>query len=102
MLISYCFIFIITSIFNNKSFIKNVVVPNGIANLGNEAFKGTSISEIFIPNSVISIGSGLLENCNSLKFVNYNTSIKDIPAGMFADCSQLENIIFFSSVESVG
>ena len=90
------------SLFLNKSFIKNIVVPNGITNLGNEAFKGTSISEIFIPNSVISIGAGLLENCNSLTFVNYNTSIKDIPASMFADCSQLENIIFLSSVQSVG
>ena len=90
------------SIFLNKTFIKNVTIPNGITTLGNEVFKGTSISQVFIPYSVTAIGNGLFENCSSLKFVNNNTLITNIPAKMFADCSELNNILFLSSVQSVG
>ena len=51
--------------------IKEIVLPNGITNIGNYAFSGCNkISSVTIPNSVTSIGSSAFSTCSGIKTIN--------------------------------
>ncbi len=74
-------------------------VPDGIAEITADAFKGASISKVIIPASVTKIGNGAFADCINLTSVVFETSAsgkdKDltISAKAFAGCTKLEKIV---------
>ena len=71
--------------------------------IGNSAFKYCdSLTEISLPDSVISIGSYAFEYCNSLTDIIIPDSVTSIGEGTFCDCTSLINIIIPDSVTSIG
>ena len=61
----------------NDAEITDLVIPNGVTNIGTWAFDGCSgLKSVTIPNSVTSIGEGAFNGCSSLTKVN----IADIAA----------------------
>ena len=53
--------------FKNCSSINDVVIPNGVTNIGEYAFESLSITSLTIPNSVQQIDVGALYGCNKLQ-----------------------------------
>lgn len=105
----------------------DVVIPNGVTHIGEEAFDGCyGITSVVMPNTVITIGKGAFRYCRSLKTVVLSkriTSIGDeafsgcynlsgtieIPAGMtriedetFHNCSSLERVVFHEGITIIG
>lgn len=94
---------------------ENIVIENGITNIGEYAFAGfevlknvtiantvtgisdssfrycTSLESITLPDSVTSIDSGAFSNCKSLKNINISDNIIDISAGAFYNTSYFNN-----------
>lgn len=108
---------------NAKDIIKNtypstskVVIPNTVTNIyGNEikdsyggstftgAFLGcTELTEVIVPDSVITIGPGAFYNCTSLEKINIPNSVTDIEMCAFARCDSLKNIKIPNSVKNIG
>lgn len=52
--------------FKNCSLITEVILPATITSIGNEAFYGTGLKEICIPNAVLTIGYGAFAHCTSM------------------------------------
>ncbi|MBO5927386.1 MAG: leucine-rich repeat domain-containing protein [Clostridia bacterium] len=50
-----------------KSYIKSAYISNSVTAIGDSAFAGYSLTNIVIPDSVISIGENAFTNCTSLK-----------------------------------
>ena len=50
--------------------IKEVLLPNTLTYIGNNAFKSSGITSITIPSSVTRVGSSLFSGCASLKTIN--------------------------------
>ena len=64
---------------------KNVVIPNSVTSIGNEAFSYCpNLQSISIPDSVTSIGSEAFSGCKNLRKVELPDSIQSIPL-MFGD-----------------
>ena len=62
----------------------------------------TGLTNVTIPNSVTSIGSGAFANCEGLKSVTIPNSVTSIGAGAFGGCHGLTNVIIPNSVTSIG
>lgn len=78
--------------FQNCTGLKNIIIPNGVTSIGNNAFTGcTSLSSIDIPNSVTSIGNNVFTGCLKLTTVNVPNSVTEIN-GMFTECSGIVHI----------
>ncbi len=59
------------------------------------------LSQITIPDNIISIGMNLFEGCESLTSVVFTKNITSIPAWTFSGCSSLANITLHESVTAI-
>lgn len=94
----------VSSIGNNAfiggSELTSVTIPNGVSFIGESAFKNcTGINSITIPNSVTSIGSYAFYGCNSISSLNIGTSVRTINYDAFANCPEMTDV--FCYVEQV-
>ena len=64
-----------------------------VSSIGKEAFKGSRITSVEIPNTINSIGEGCFMNCKDLKSILLPTSITIIPEKAFSNCTSLNSFI---------
>lgn len=87
----------------NGEEITEIVIPNGITEIGSYVFSYcSSIMKVMIPNGVTAIKKGAFSNCNSLIRINLPDGIKSIESWAFADCSYLFDIIIPNGVTEIG
>ena len=80
-----------------------VVIPNSVAAIGDEAFKGcTNLTAIEIPNSVTAIGSSTFYGCSSLTSIDIPNSVTEIGDDAFCYCSSLTSVDVPESVATIG
>ena len=86
---------------------KTVISLNGISNNTNGfnegAFKDCAgITEVVIPNTVITIGSGTFRNCTGLKSIVIPDSVTSIDSNAFGGCSGMTSVTFSKHLTSIG
>ena len=74
---------------NADSSLKGLVIGTSCTNIGSLAFQGCSglTGDLVIPNSVTSIGVGLLDSCSSLTSIVISESVTSIGSYAFYYCS---------------
>ena len=61
----------------------------------------TDLSEVTVPDNVLSIANNCFAGCTNLKTVKLGTSLKKIGYGAFKNCSSLENVEWNDSLETI-
>ena len=70
--------------YSDRDKIKKVIIEDGVTNIGNDAFTGSSnLTSVEIPNSVTSIGDGAFYGCISLTSVEIPNSVTSIGESAF-------------------
>ena len=88
-------------VFYNNDEITSVVIPEGVTNIGFQAFCGTSLASIVIPESVTEIGGEAFWGCEFTSIV-IPEGVTEIPKGAFEECDSLASIIIPKSVTKIG
>ena len=87
----------------NGQEVKDLVIPNSVTNIGNQAFRGcSSLTSVTIGNSVNSIGSSAFMDCSGLTSVTIPESVTSIGDYAFRNCSGLTSVTIGNSVTSIG
>lgn len=73
-----------------------------VTSIGDHAFNSTSITEIVIPDTVLTIGYAAFANCFYLLRVDMGKGVKTIGGSAFLDCLSLNTMIFSTSLETIG
>lgn len=72
-------------------------IPDGIAEINANAFKGSSVSGVIVPASVTKIGNSAFENCSSLTSVIFESAEDEMALTIgeraFAGCTKLVRIV---------
>ena len=88
--------------FDNKEYITNVIIENGVTSIGRNAFNGCAgLTSVTIPASVTSIGLCAFENCSSLTSITIPNSVTSIGEYAFMGCRNLTSITIPTSVTSI-
>lgn len=81
---------------------RDIILPSDIDEIGDEAFRFTSIRSIVIPEGVTRIGRDAFYCCTELKYVSLPASLSSIGESAFYGCSNLKKLELPKSVETIG
>ncbi len=85
-----------------RSNIKNVIIQDGITEIGDQAFKGCySMNSIILPEGITSIGEDAFCECTSLSSISLPDSVRNIGKNAFWNCTSLSDIAIPGSVTSI-
>lgn len=71
----------------------DITIPNTVADIGVGAFQYSALTSIIIPNGVTKIWAGAFHHCTSLKSVTLPNSITQIQRDAFRDCTALTTVV---------
>jgi PKD repeat protein len=77
-------------------------VPNGVQDLGSQAFEQCPVTTVAIPPSVTNIESLVFFDCVDLGSVSMTEGLEDIGVAAFENCSALTSCILPASLTSIG
>ena len=91
------------SAFSGCSSLASVVIPEGVTSIGDEAFYYCqSLTSVVIPEGVTSIGGEAFKYCSSLTSVVIPKGVKSIGNWAFSGCSSLASVVIPEGVTSIG
>ena len=83
--------------------LKSVVIPNGVARIGDHAFETCDkLAYIEIPDSVTCFGEGAFNGCDLLEDIHIPNGVTCIERMTFGYCSRLKNVRIPDSVTNIG
>jgi uncharacterized repeat protein (TIGR02543 family) len=92
-----------TNAFKNCSFIKNVVIEEGLETIQYSAFEGcSSLINVSLPESVKTIGERLFYECVSLENIILPNGLLSLPNRIFSGCTSLKTIILPNNLIQIG
>lgn len=92
------------NIFERRSLLTTVNLPEGVKEIGQYAFQYTSLEKITIPSTVITIGQYAFRDASALESVEFaeGSQLQSIPSYMFYNCKKLAKFVMPNTVLSVG
>jgi len=83
--------------------LEEVTVPEGLNEMGNEAFAGSiGLKVARIPARINNLGWGVFRGCWNLERADISTDTEVIPNRMFEDCESLINFEWPTSLQEIG
>ncbi len=89
------------SSFENCSKLKNISLPIGVIQIQNYAFSNSGLTTIFIPTTVIAIGSYVFAGCSHLESIILTHNILTIGPSTFSNCIKLKSCIIPPKVQII-
>ena len=90
------------NIFENPESITQIIIPNSVKIIEENAFRECNIAEITIPNSVTEIGNCAFYECKSLKEVIIPDSVTSELSHTFQACTNLEYVKLSKNMKKIG
>lgn len=88
--------------FQHCTFLKSVVIPYGVTDIGDFAFFECSLlTSVSIPESVTTIGTRTFAFCEAIEEINLPNSVTSIGSHAFAECTSLKSIKLPDNVEYI-
>ncbi len=78
--------------FKDNTQLRTVVVPEGVVEISWEAFSGSSVEKVVLPESLKMIRSSAFKNCKQLKEIVLPSGLEKLYQMAFMDCKKLKSI----------
>lgn len=85
-----------------NSSITSITLPEHLNELGIGVFEGSKVSKAVLVADIETLGDDLFANCNSLSSVFLPLKLKSIGNRTFSKCQNLTEILFPATLESIG
>lgn len=85
-------------VFKDCTSLTNISLPDNLQFIGYDAFNGSSLKEIVIPNNVRSLWTGAFGKCVSLGQIRISSKLRHIGVNCFKGCTNISNIVIPNEV----
>ena len=84
-----------------------IVIPSEIGGktvtaLGINAFYGSSVKSVVMPDTITTVSNGIFGSCKSLESISISKNLTEISENMFSSCTKLNNVDVPDSVRTIG
>ena len=95
------------SVYGTASMLDVITIPEyvegrRVTRINNNAFEGSIMKEINLPDSIELIGGGAFNDCRYLESITLPSGLKTIEPGAFARCYSLKSVYIPLSLELIG
>lgn len=80
----------------------DVIIPEGVTEIGNEVFSKLPITSVTCPSSLLKIGFSAFYGCRTLTSVTLSNGLVEVGNSAFQDCTGLKSIIMYDGVKRIG
>lgn len=89
--------------FNECESLTEIIIPEGLIEIGVECFKGcVSLATISLPESIVSIGEKAFSGCTSLKEITLPNGLSKLSQRTFEECTSLKTAALPKALKSIG
>lgn len=78
--------------FRDNYYLKEIILPNGIVEIGNAAFLNSSITKVVLPEGLTKIGQSAFKSCSELESIVIPSTVTSIGDWAISFCSNLKSI----------
>lgn len=89
-------------VFYNVKTLKNVTITQNVKSILDNAFSGSGITNVTIPDSVTSMGTGIFRDCEALETATLSNSLTEIAGNMFYNCPKLRSVNIPPNITKIG
>ncbi len=89
-------------VFYKSSALESVNIPSSVKTIELQAFYGTGLKSVVIPNGVTILAPSVFEGCKNLSSVSIPDSVLKIDARAFFGCTSLNSVLIPNSVKEIG
>ena len=82
--------------------IKKVIIESGVTSIANSAFYECAMTEVELPQSIVSIGSWAFSECYGLTSVEIPEGVAALETNTFSYCYSLNSVSLPKSLKSIG
>ena len=79
-----------------------ITFSDGLTGIGEQAFRGTKLVSVILPDSVTEVGMSAFGMCRQLEEVKLSAQMTIIPDEMFQECEALAGVTIPEGVTSIG
>ncbi len=90
------------AVFQGDSALKTVTFPGSIKTVSDNAFAGTGLVSIELPDTIESVGSSVFMGCTDLTTVVLPEDISSLEADLFNGCTSLQTVELPEYLETIG
>ena len=80
----------------------NISIPTSVHHIASYSFQHTAITELNLPDSVITLGDAVFSRCFSLETVKFSKHLVIIPERTFDSCKTLHELEIPKNVKQIG
>lgn len=87
--------------FQNCYNLQSITIPESVLNINQNAFCGSSLESVIIPDTVKNLSFGVFQNCYNLETAIIGNGVTEIKGSVFARCTNLTTVIIGDNVSFV-
>ncbi len=88
--------------FEGCTSLSSVTFGSAVKTIGQDCFAGTVLTDVYIPDNVLTLSHGSFTNCQSLKKVEIGNGVVELGYSVFENNSSLTDVIIGSGVITIG
>ena len=87
--------------FESCDALKSVTLAEGTTSIGGYAFAGTALTNLVLPNTITSLGTGIFKSCPELLSVNVPTGINYVPSQYCQSSPKLHTVQMHDGIRTI-
>lgn len=82
--------------------LESITFPSTLKEIGDKAFSCNRLKNVVLPDNIEKLGENAFSSCNELESIVFSKNMKEIPDDCMGDCTSLNNVTIPNGITKIG